>query len=93
MELNGLGHYNGGQIAPIGTFVNLRTFEFFQQASDGALPADGDFYFLSQTSNLSASAIAAAVNNILGTSYTSSNFHAHGSPDLATSQGTGANDA
>lgn len=38
-ELLFLGKYAGNQIAPIGTFVDFRTLDYFQQASDGALPA------------------------------------------------------
>nr|HET6902701.1 hypothetical protein [Ktedonobacteraceae bacterium] len=92
-ELLFLGKYAGNQIAPIGTFVDFRTLDYFQQASDGALPADGTYILISQTSNLSATAIATAVNAVLNTSYVAGSFHARGGGDAATSQGTGADDA
>ncbi len=92
-ELLFLGKYAGNQIAPIGTFVDLRTLDYFQQASDGALPADGTYFLISQTSNLTATQIATAVNAVLNTAYVAGSFHARGSSDAATSQGTGADDA
>jgi hypothetical protein len=92
-ELLFLGKYVGGQIAPIGTFVDFRTLDYYQQASDGALPLDGTYVLISQTSNLSASAIATAINAVLTTSYVAGSFHARGSSDAAASQGTGADDA
>ncbi len=92
-ELLFLGKYAGNQIAPIGTFVDFRTLDYFQQASDGALPADGTYILVSQTATLTASQIATAVNSVLNTSYVAGSFHARSSSDAATSQGTGANDA
>jgi|SRR6266702_2582105 hypothetical protein len=92
-ELNSLGRYNGGQIAPAGTFVNLRTLAYFQQASDGALNADGTYIMLSQTSNLSASQIATAVNALIGTSHVSGDFHARNSGDAVHEPGQMTNDA
>ena len=41
--LNGGVRYNGGQLAPIGSFWNPRTNCIVQQASDGVLPACGTF--------------------------------------------------
>lgn len=92
-ELLFLGKYAGNQIAPIGTFVDFRTLDYFQQAADGALPADGMYILVSQTSTLTAAQIATAVNGVLNTSYVAASFHARTSGDAAYSQGTGANDA
>jgi hypothetical protein len=93
LELNGLGVYQGNQQAPIGTFVDLRVMSVFQQASDGPVPADGKYVLISTNSGLSLSQVATTVNGILGTTYTSGNFHARTGTDAATSQGTGADDA
>lgn len=92
-ELLFLGKYFGNQIAPIGTFVDFRTLDYFQQASDGALPADGTYILISQTATLTATQIATAVNAVLNTSYVAGSFHARISGDAVYSQGTGANDA
>ena len=77
LEFNGLGRYVGGQNAPIGTFLNPRTLAYFQQASDGALPADGNVWILVSTNgSLSTSALATAVNLLIGgAAYTSGSFH------------------
>ena len=40
LEFN-YGRYNGGQTAPIGSYLNPRTMAIFQQVSDGTLPQDG----------------------------------------------------
>jgi hypothetical protein len=92
-ELNFLGKYFGGQQAPIGTFWDPRTMAYFQQGSDGALPADGTWILISTNNSLSASQIATAINGVLSTSYTSGSFHSRTGTDAATSQGTGADDA
>jgi len=92
-ELLFLGKYAGNQIAPIGTFVDFRTMDYFQQVADGALPADGTYILVSQTATLTAAQIATAVNAVLNTSYVAASFHVRTSGDAAFSQGTGANDA
>lgn len=95
LELNGLGKYVGGENAPIGTFVNPRTLAYFQQASDGALPADGNVWVMVSTNGtLAASGIATAVNGMVsGAAYTSGSFHSRTSGDNAQAPGTGADDA
>ena len=85
--------YNGGQQAPIGTYVNFRTLEYYQQASDGVLPQDGTFCLLSTTATLTATQIATAVNNGLGTSYSAGNFHAHAGGDVSSAPGQASTDA
>ncbi len=87
------GRYNGGSTAPIGTYVNLRTLEYFQQVADGALPADGTFYRTNPLGNESAATIATTLNTTLGTAYVAASLHVAGSPDHATSQGQASNDA
>lgn len=86
--------YAGGANAPIGSYVCLRTLAYFQQASDGALPA-GDWWIPVTTSGSStASQIATALNALIsGASYTSSSLHAHTGADAPQVAGTGANDA
>ena len=37
------GRYNSNQVAPAGSYLNLRTLCIFQQTSDGNVPADGTF--------------------------------------------------
>lgn len=37
------GRYNGGAVAPIGSYLNPRTFCIFQTTSDATLPQDGTF--------------------------------------------------
>lgn len=94
-ELNGLGKYIGGQNAPTGTFWNPRTMAYFQQASDGTLPADGNIWIMVSTNGaLSTSALATAVNGLIsGAAYTSGSFHSRTSADNAQAPGTGADDA
>ncbi len=94
-EFNGLGKYIGGANAPIGTFWNVRTMAYFQQASDGALPADGNIWIMVSTNgSLSTSALATAVNLLVaGAAYTSGSFHSRTSADNAQVPGTGADDA
>jgi hypothetical protein len=85
--------YNSGQQAPIGTFVNFRTLEYYQQASDGALPQDGTFCLISSNATLTAAQIATTINSGLGTAYTSASFHAHGGGDAAGNPGQASDDA
>lgn len=87
------GRYNGGQNAPIGTYINLRTMAYFQQASDGILPADGTWHPLSTNATLTTTQIASAVNAVLGTTFIASNFHARTSGDASPSPGQMSNDA
>jgi len=87
------GRYNGGATAPIGTYVNLRTMEYFQQTADGTLPVDGTLYRTNPLGTESASTIATTLNTTLGTAYTSGSLHAAGSSDHTQSQGTASDDA
>lgn len=94
-EFNFLGRYVGGQNAPIGTFVNPRTMAYYQQGSDGTLPADGNVWIMISTDNTkTASQIATLVNaGIGGAAYVAGSFHVRSSADNAQAPGTGADDA
>lgn len=87
------GRYNGGSIAPIGSYLNLRTLCIFQQASDGNVPADGTFHRVDASGTQTFANIATTVNNVLGTSYTAGSFHACAGGDNETSPGQASNDA
>jgi hypothetical protein len=87
------GRYNGGQAAPIGSYLNPRTFAIFQQTADGVLPQDGTFVRVDPSGTQTFANIAAALNTLLNTSYTAASFHASGSPDTISNPGTGADDA
>ena len=92
LELN-FGRYNGGQIAPAGSFLNARTNSIFQQTSDGALPKAGTWCRVDASGSQTFANIATTLNTLLTTSYTSGSFHAEGSPDLISNPGQASNDA
>jgi hypothetical protein len=92
LELN-FGRYNGGQIAPAGSFLNARTNSIFQQTSDGVLPQAGTWVRVDPSGTQTFVNIATTLNNLLNTSYTSGSFHAEGSPDLLANPGTASDDA
>jgi hypothetical protein len=69
--------FNGNSVAPIGTYFNARTFAYFQQASDGTLPQAGTWMFVSTSATMTAAQLATAINGVLGSSYTASNFHSY----------------
>jgi len=87
------GRYNSNQIAPIGSYLDLRTLGIVQQTSDGAMPADGTYYRVAPLGTETFASIATTVNAVLGTAYTSGSFHARTSADAEPSAGQGANDA
>ena len=87
------GRYNSNQVAPIGSYLDLRTLDIFQQASDGNVPPDGTYFRVDPSGSQTFANIATTVNGVLGTSYTAGSFHARASGDAATSAGQGANDA
>jgi len=87
------GRYNSNQVAPIGSYLNLRTLDIFQQTSDGNVPADGTYFRVDASGTQTFANIATTVNGVLGTSYTSGSFHARTSADAAPQPGIGANDA
>lgn len=87
------GRYNSGQQAPIGTFVNFRTMDYYQQGSDGTLPADGTYCLVSTDNTKTAAQIATIVNAVLSTSFTSGSFHSRQSSDAVQQPGQATNDA
>ena len=87
------GRWNGGQTAPIGSYLNARTNSIFQQASDGVLPQAGTWVRVDASGTQTFANIATTLNNLLNTSYTSGSFHAEGSPDLIGNPGQASNDA
>lgn len=87
------GRFNGGQTAPIGSYLNPRTLAIFQQTADGALPQDGTWVRVDASGTQTFANIATTVNGVLNTSYTSASFHAQGSPDLLANPGQASNDA
>lgn len=87
------GRYNSNQVAPAGSYLNLRTLCIFQQASDGALPGDGTFHRVDASGTQTFANIATTVNGVLGTSYTAGSFHACAGGDAAQQVGQAADDA
>src|SRR6266567_4768691 len=87
------GRYNGGSVAPIGSYWNLRTMAIQQLTSDGTLAQDGTWCRVDPSGTQTFANIATTVNGVLGTSYTSGSFHAQGSGDIISNPGQGADDA
>jgi len=87
------GRYNGGQIAPIGSYWNLRTMAIVQLAADGTLPLDGTFCRVDASATQTFTTIATALNSLLGTTYTAASFHTQGGGDVIANPGTASNDA
>jgi hypothetical protein len=87
------GMWNGGQTAPIGSYLNPRTLAIAQLTSDGTLPQDGTWVRVDSSGTQTFANIATALNALLGTSYTVASFHAQGSPDLIGNPGQASNDA
>jgi hypothetical protein len=87
------GRYNGGQTAPIGTYLNPRTMAIQQFTSDGTLPQDGTWCRVDASGTQTYANVATNLNALLGTSWTSGSFHAHSSGDLIPNPGQMSNDA
>jgi hypothetical protein len=87
------GRYNGGQAAPIGSYLNPRTMCVFQQTSDGALPQCGTFVRVDASGSQTLANIAISVNAILNTAYVAGSFHAYTSGDNISTPGMMTNDA
>ena len=92
LELN-YGRYNGGQTAPIGSYLNPRTLAIVQLTSDGTLPQDGTFCRVDPSGTQTFANIATSLNALLNTSYTAASFHAQGTGDVIATPGTASNDA
>ncbi len=87
------GRYNGGQTAPIGSYLNPRTLAIVQLAADGVLPLDGTFVRVDPSATQTFANIATNLNALLGTSYTAASFHAQGAGDIIANPGSASNDA
>lgn len=87
------GRYNGGQTAPVGSYLNPRTLCIFQQTTDGTLPQDGTFVRVDPSGSQTFANIATSINTLLNTTYTSASFHSCAGGDVTTFTGTGADDA
>ena len=87
------GRYNSNQVAPVGSYLNLRTLCIFQQTSDGPVPADGTFNRVDPSGTQTFANIATTVNGVLGTAYTAGSFHACAGGDAATVPGQASDDA
>ncbi len=87
------GRYNGGQTAPIGSYLNPRTLAIVQLSTDGTLPNDGTFCRVDSSATQTFTNIATALNTLLGTAYTAASFHAQGGGDVIANPGVGSNDA
>ena len=87
------GRYNSNQLAPVGSYLNLRTLCIFQQTSDGNVPADGTFFRVDPSGTQTFANIATTVNGVLGTSYVAGSFHACAAGDNVTSAGQASDDA
>jgi hypothetical protein len=87
------GRYNGGQVAPIGSYLNPRTLAVQQFTADGTLPQDGIWVRVDASGSQTLANIATNVNGVLGSSYTAASLHTHTAGDLLANPGQGANDA
>ena len=87
------GRYNGGQIAPIGSYLNPRTLAIVQLTADGALPQDGTFVRVDPSGTQTFANIATNLNALLGTGYTNASFHAGTGSDNVSNPGSGSDDA
>ena len=85
--------YNGGQTAPIGSYLNPRTMAIQQFTSDGTLPQDGIWCRVDPSGTQTFANIATNLNALLGTNWTSANFHAQSGGDLISNPGQMSNDA
>ena len=87
------GRYNGGQVAPIGSYLNARTMAIVQFTADGTLPQDGTFVRVDPSGTQTFANIATALNTLLGTSYTAGSFHTGTGSDNISNPGQASNDA
>lgn len=92
LELN-FGRYNGGSVAPIGSYLNPRTLCILQFTSDGTLPQDGTFVRVDPSGTQTFANIATTLNNVLGSSYTAGSFHTCTGGDNVPAPGMMSNDA
>lgn len=87
------GRFNGGQVVPIGSYLNPRTLCIIQLATDGTLPADGTFVRVDPSASQTYANIASALNTLLGTTYSAGSFHNCVGGDAVGNPGQASNDA
>ncbi len=87
------GRYNGGQVAPIGSYLNPRTLAIVQLTADGTLPQDGTFCRVDPSGTQTFANIATSLNALLGTSYTAGSFHTATGADNTSNPGQASDDA
>lgn len=78
------GRYNGGDTAPIGSYLNPRTMCIKQNLADSTLELCGTWCRVEATGAAAFADIATALNTALGTAYVAGSFHAYGAGDLLT---------
>jgi hypothetical protein len=87
------GRYNGGQVAPIGSYLNPRTLCITQLTTDGTLPSDGTFVRVDPSATQIYANIATALNTLLGTAYSAGSFHNCAGGDAISNPGQASDDA
>ncbi|HEX4207872.1 MAG TPA: hypothetical protein VHZ51_27470 [Ktedonobacteraceae bacterium] len=87
------GRYNGGQVAPIGSYLNTRTLAIVQLTTDGTLPLDGTFVRVDSSATQTFDNIATNLNAIAGTNYTAASFHTATAGDNIGNPGQASDDA
>lgn len=87
------GRYNGGQVAPIGSYLNPRTLCIIQLASDGTLPSDGTFVRVDPSATQTFANIATNLNALLGSNYSAASFHTCAGGDNSANPGQSSDDA
>lgn len=87
------GRFNGGQVVPIGSYLNPRTLCIIQLTTDGTLPADGTFVRVDPSATQTYANIASALNTLLGTSYSAGSFHTCAGGDAISNPGQASDDA
>jgi hypothetical protein len=91
-ELN-FGRYNGGSVAPIGSYWCPRNNAIQQLTLDGTLAQDGIWCRIDPSGTQTFANIATTINDVLSTSFTAGSFHAQSSSDLIPNPGQASNDA
>src|SRR2546429_1782115 len=87
------GRLNGGNVGPIGSYLNPRTMCIFQTTIDATLPQAGTWCRVDASGTQTFANIATSINTALGSTYTAASFHSYTAADNVTSPGQMTNDA
>jgi hypothetical protein len=87
------GRYNGGSVAPIGSYWCPRNNAIQQLTADGTLAQDGTWCRVDASGTQTFANIATTINGVLSTSFTAGSFHAQGTGDIIPNPGQAADDA